>query len=147
MHELFDLIPKEEIDRIFAYECNELDEEFLGFTEFYKALSTIIPKHFVVIDFGCYAALQGYYFKDHKAYIGVDISDVPKLSIQNAIYYKTTIQNFIANHEGGFDLGTTFAICNYVPDDEAEELVRKTYKNVFVFYPDGLNVILKWRAA
>lgn len=36
-----------------------------------------------------------------------------------------------------FDLDETFAICSYVPDDEAQELVRKTFKNLFVYYPSN----------
>ena len=57
----------------------------------------------------------------------------------NAKHYIGKIQEFIKNevpelfskhHPLDF-----FAICSYVPDDEAKELVRKTLPNVFVYYP------------
>ena len=56
--------------RILSQDECELDVDFLGFTEVYRSLSKIIPKHFTVIDFGCYLAAQCYCFGNHKKYVG-----------------------------------------------------------------------------
>ena len=73
---VLDLIPKEESRRIMAQENCEYEPDFMGFTHIYKALSEIIDKDKIVIDFGCYLAAQAYYFKDHFRYIGVDVETV-----------------------------------------------------------------------
>ena len=73
---LWDVIPASEKRRILSQDECELDIDFLGFTEVYRSLSKIIPKHFTVIDFGCYLAAQCYCFGNHKKYVGVDIVDM-----------------------------------------------------------------------
>ena len=57
---LLDLLPKNQVDIILNQDYCELDYTFLGFTDIYKHLSLIIPKHFVIIDFGCYLAAQSF---------------------------------------------------------------------------------------
>ena len=151
--ELLDIIPMSEIKRVFDSEYCELDVTFMGFTDTYKALASIISKGHTIIDFGCYAAAQCYYFKDFKRYIGVDnlpMEEVPKPGLwcerfkcENTEHYVSSIQNFIENIFPELDIPNEccFAICNYVPDFKAQELVRKTFMNVFNFYPTGL---VKW---
>lgn len=142
---IYDLIPKYELDRILRqYEC-ELDEEFLGFTEIYLHLSKIIPKHFTVIDFGCYLSAQAYCFTEHKQYIGVDVCILDRFQPENAAQYMCSIQDFIGEQLDGLELDTVFAICSYVPDDEAQEMVRETFKNVFVFYPANEPIMPKFK--
>ena len=57
-HELMDLLPKEQLERVFWDEMCDIDFEFMGFTEQYKALATIIPKNRIIFDFGCAYAPQ-----------------------------------------------------------------------------------------
>jgi len=135
LHELLDIIPENELKRVLSYKYCELDGEFMGFTDIYKHLSMIIPKHFTVIDLGCYCAAQCYYFKDHARYIGVDTYEGERFATENTEYYIQTIQEFIAERLNTFDLFTTFAICSYVPDFDAKEKVRNAFDNVYVFYP------------
>lgn len=140
-HELLSVIPNDQLEEVFSGEFCDIDAEFMGFTEQYKALSTIIPKHFTIIDMGCAFAAQSYYFDEHKAYIGVDIfDDVKRFSTNNTTLIVSSIQEFIKNRlpSMGLDLETTFAICNYMPDFEAARMVRETFPNVFVFYPSGV---------
>ncbi len=138
-HELLDIIPQEQQDKVFNQDC-DIDYEFLGFTKMYKHLSFIIPKHYVIIDLGCAYNAQCYYFKEHKKYIAVDISDIHKFSTDNCKIYKMTIKKFIEKHISKFDLEETFAICSYVPSWGADnmKLVRESFKNVFTYYPHGM---------
>lgn len=146
--ELKNLIPKEEAREILAQCYCELDHEFYGFIDFYKPMSLLIPKSKIVIDFGCYLAPQSYFFQNHAKYIGVDIvgekSVHKELKLRrfkpiNAEHYTTDIETFIKEIypeiSKGHDNMDFFAMCSYVPDFKATELVRKTFRNVCCYYP------------
>lgn len=65
--ELFNLIPKEKVDRVFQTSQTvgaECDISFLGFEEVYKAVTMFVPKSKIIIDCGCAYAFQSWYFKD-----------------------------------------------------------------------------------
>lgn len=113
----------------------EIDPEFMGFVAIYDSLSKIIPKHFTVIDLGCYAAAQCFLFKDHAQYIGVDIWDGKKFSCENTVHFTEDIRSYC--HRDWIDSPTTFAICSYVPSEDVRQLVRSTFSNVFVFFPSA----------
>lgn len=132
---LWDSIPAKEKERILSQDHCELDCEFLGFTEVYFYLSKMIPKHFTVIDFGCYLAAQCYCFPDHEKYIGVDVVEMERFVLSNTKHYICTIQDFVATYLGELDIDTTFAICSCVPDWEAQKMIRESFTNVFVYYP------------
>lgn len=139
-HELMDLLPKDQFERVFRYEMCDIDFEFMGFTEQYKALAAIILKNRIIFDFGCAYAPQGYYFKEHQWYIGVDNGNLfARFRMNNTRHYEMSIQQFIQDElptlSRIFDVRNTIAICNCVPDDEATTLVRATFPNVFTFYP------------
>ena len=130
------LIPYDEFERVMRYEDCELDLSFLGFTRDYEALSTIVPLNFTIVDLGCYLAAQSYFFTHHKAYIGVDVVEADRFTPHNAEHYVGSIQSFIANIDRwDLDLDKTFAIMNFVPDWNARDLVKQTFKNLYVFYP------------
>lgn len=137
--ELCRLIPEEEMSEILTQPYCEIDKDFLGFAHIYKSLSQIIPKDRIVIDFGCNLAAQSYFFAKHKRYIGVDLVKEKRFAPKNATHYVCSIQYFIAEYVPDLLAGTEnskfFAICSYVPDSEAMELVRKTFQNVFCYYP------------
>lgn len=103
----------------------------------YKSLSEIIPKHYAVVDLGCYVAAQSYLFKDYKKYIGVDVCNLERFNPSNSEHYVCSIQDFIKNEAHKLDLDETFAICSYVPDFEATTLAREHFKNIMVYYPHG----------
>ena len=142
--ELHALIPKQEYQDILSQDMCELEPDFLGFVDVYKSLSELIPKHYIIIDFGCYLAAQSYFFSEHERYIGVDVVDMRRFTPQNATHYVSSIQDFIAN-----EVPKLFckhnklmycAICSYVPDFKATELVRETFPNVFCYYLCGIDV-------
>lgn len=140
--ELFKLIPREKIDHVFqtsqtvGAECNI---SFLGFEEVYKSVTMFVPKSKIIIDLGCAYAFQSWYFRDYRKYIGIDcgstINDV--LQTENSEFHFVTIQHFIKNifPEFGYNLDDVFAVCSYVPDDNAREMVRNFFPHCLVYYP------------
>lgn len=139
--ELFTLLPKDQIDKVFRQYMCDIDATFIGFINVYKNLSEIIPKHFTIIDFGCAYNPQCFFFKDHHKYIAVDNSDLLKFKSDNCQFYYDNINSFIKEHGQEFNVKETFAICSYVPADT--KIIRETFPNVFVYYPHGSNSFKK----
>lgn len=142
LKELRSLISDDEYHEVMSQDMCELDSEFLGFVDVYKNLSRIIPKGSIVIDFGCYLAAQSYFFARHKMYIGVDVVSMRRFTPPNSVHYTMSIQNFIQTEVPKlfeeYDELQLCAICSYVPDFQATEMVRKTFPNVFCYYPCGV---------
>lgn len=138
-HELLKVIPQSQQDEVFADDECDISYDFLGFTEIYKHLSMVIPEHFMVVDLGCAFNAQCFYFIDHRKYIAVDVSKCKKFKAHNCVIYEKSIENFIRDDMGQFDLDETFAICSYVPPWGGDniEMVRQAFKNVFTYYPHG----------
>jgi len=136
---IIELLPKEQIEKVFDQKDCDIDYDFLGFTEIYKSLSEIIPKHFTIVDLGCAYNPQCFYFTEHKKYVAVDVSDCVKFQSDNCEIYEKRIEDFISQDLNKFDLEETFAICSYVPSwgGDNGEMVRKAFKNCFVYYPHG----------
>ena len=136
---LFYKLPKDQIENVFNQKECDIYPYFLGFTNIYENLSLIIPKHFTVIDLGCAYNPQCFYFLEHKKYVAIDISNCEKFKSDNCIIMHKTIEDFIKEDLSKYDLDETFAICSYVPQwgGDNRELVRKSFKNVFVYYPHG----------
>ena len=142
LDDVLNLIPMEVVDRLFEKNyrmAGNLCPSFMGFTEVYKSLLNIVPKHFTIIDLGCCYAAQCYYFKDYKQYIGVDVLEEERFAIANTVHYEISIQKFIKETlpKLCLNLRECFAVCSYVPDEEATELARKTFPNILVYYPCG----------
>ena len=139
--ELLELIPKQELDEVLKQPICDIEPCFLGFVDTYKALSDLIPKHFTVIDLGCGFNPQSFFFKDHLKYIAVDsFQNTKRFMTDNCTFYEMDISDFIEKHISDFYLDETFAIMNYVPlwgRNNHNELVRKHFKNLFVYYPHG----------
>ena len=139
--ELFKLIPKEKLDELFKNSDAgaELDCTFLGFEEVYKSVLSFVPKSKIIIDFGCAYATQSWYFRDYKKYIGIDKSSNNNSVIhtENSEYYFASIQYFITNIFNTLNISkdNVFAICSYVPDEEARKMVRENFPYCLVYYP------------
>lgn len=138
VNEIFKLIPEEQIKEVMNQDVIDIDYEFVGFIETYKSLSSLIPKHFTVIDFGCAYNPQCFYFAEHKSLISVDICPTTKVfKTDNCRVYNEGIVSFIENEfpKLKLNLNETFAISNYMPDGRANQLITDTFKNIYVFYP------------
>lgn len=139
--ELFEMIPKSEIDRVFrGTAAAELSSDFMGFEDAYKVASIMVPKSWDIIDLGCGYAAQAYYFTKHLRYFAVDApawSDVIRFKTDNMKLYVMTIQEFVEKHLDDFDLNCTFAICSAVPDEDARNTVAEYFPNRYIWYPGG----------
>lgn len=124
-------------DRVMSQKMCDIEPDFMGFVDTYYYLSKIIPRDWTVIDFGCAYAPQAYYFRKHKAYVGVDYGKGVDFGVKERFCFKNTelfngsIEDYIKSY-GGYH--KVFAICNYVPSGQVA-LIRKHYTDLFVFYP------------
>lgn len=140
--ELFKLIPRDKIDKIFS-ESNtataELNYTFLGFEKVYKAVTMFVPKSKIIIDLGCGYAFQSWYFKDYKKYIGVDCSTsyTDVLKTENSQFFFMSIQKFIKEQflKLEYKKEDIFAVCSYVPDEKARMMVKEYFPYCLVYYP------------
>lgn len=145
--DLWEKIPRDLVDDVFR-RCPEasaeMDSSFLGFEEIYQRVAKEVPHNMTIIDFGCAYAFQSWYFRDFELYIGVD-NGVPsggRLWTENSAHYTTSIQDYIKDYNSDGMYEDIFAICSYVQDEKARELVRKCYPRHYVYYP---GIIDDWR--
>jgi hypothetical protein len=133
------LMPEDQLERVFNVAMCDIAPEFLGFTDIYQHLAAIIPLHWTIVDLGCAYAPQAWLFKDHKAYVGVTLTEIERFHAPNTTHYTMPIREFLQMHLPKFDQDTTFAICSYVPPwhDDNRKLAREAFKNVFTYYPAG----------
>lgn len=139
--ELYQMIPKSELDRVFEGKASaELGRDFLCFEEPYKLASMIVPKTWTIVDLGCAYAAQAYYFAEHLKYIGVDCfteKDMIRFRTDNMELYEMTIREYVRDHIKKLDFEHTFAICSAVPDRQAQKLTLFQFPNHYVWYPGG----------
>lgn len=142
---ILELLPKDQWDSVMNQPDCDIEPVFMGFTNIYRALAGIIPKHYEVVDLGCAYNPQCFLFAGHKHYHAVDQSDIKKFKAENCTIYNKTIADFIKEDLGKFNLEETFAICSYVPPwgDDNMKLVRESFINCFVYYPAGFTRMLK----
>ena len=147
--ELFKLIPREKLDYLFAHSdaAAELDPSFLGFEEIYRDVLRYVPKDKVVLDLGCAYATQSWYFRDHARYIGVDdwANSDSVIHTDNSEFYFMRIQEFLKDMFPGLglDVKDVFAVCSFVPDKEAQQMVAEMFPYCRVYYPNGIDVTKK----
>ena len=118
------------LDMPFLFASNE---------EAYKMLSEIIPKNRVIYDFGAAYGFQSWWFRNHRRYIaiqpqprGIRYHMKKAFRTDNSIWFFGTVQEFFKQFSVEKE---SFAICNWVPDDEAAKLVRENCPNVYCNYP------------
>lgn len=148
---LFGMIPRHIIDNLFdnSNASAELDYGFLCFEDVYMRALEVTTPETTIIDLGCAYATQSWFFKDYKKYIGVDNdgNDKTVIHTDNAEFYFMDIQTFIREvlPTLDLDLDNTFAICSYVPDEEARRMVADTFPNCLVYYPGKTDVMKQER--
>lgn len=151
LSKLLDLIPPEELKLKLDYGSTELDPTFLCFEHVYLPVSKMVPKHFTIVDLGCYQAAQAYLFQNHERYIGVDRYDktyrgdgyIPPLRFmpENAFQYVMSIEDFFDRGTADeLDLDKTYFVMSYVPPfhDKPYWLRDKT-KNYLWVYCDNVH--------
>lgn len=120
----------EQCDEVFSQDMCDIDGSFLGFVDTYYHLSKIIPKDWIVIDFGCAYNPQAYFFRSHKKFVAVDIDKCKKFKFENTEIHEDGLVKYIQHNPNNFKV---FAICNNVPTDKVD-LIRSHYKDMFIFY-------------
>jgi hypothetical protein len=130
-----------EFNHCLTWEECEADPTFACFAHVYFAAKIVAPDHWTILDLGCYQGIQARFFKQHKAYIGVDAS-VPlewRFRQENAKHFLEDGSAWLESHEDAraLNVKTTLAICSYVPDDKLNEAVRARFPNVLCYYPSG----------
>ena len=144
-HHLRALIPDNEWERVMGTDAMaEIGNDLITCgTMTYYNLSRMIDKDWTVIDIGCSYNAQSYLFQDHARHIAVE----PPMEWEGFTFGQfqapgtelihATGQEFIRDILPSLDIDPdcTFAICNYVPDPECTEMVRRTFKNVWCNYP------------
>ena len=128
----------DQIKKVFSHPMCQYDYTFLGFLDVYASIPEL-PEDFIIIDFGCYLGVQAIYFQQYQSYIGVDTFDILEYAFQteNNTYYQKSIQDFIKDMHN-LDLNKCFAICSYVPDENARQLVINTFPYHKVQYCDDI---------
>lgn len=131
---------KDEIGRLMKWDYCELEHDFLGFLSEYDCVK--VPEDFAIIDLGCYMGIQATYFANHQAYIGVDVAVPAEWRFQqdNVVSFEQSIQDFLRHTLPtlDLDLNRCFAICSYVPDSEAQQMVADTFPYHRVVYCDEI---------
>ena len=124
-----------------------------NFEEITSYLLSLIPKEeiekregtlgeYTIIDFGAGHNPQSYFFTEHKKYIAVNpLSGIKEddgmFCPPNCEIYRMTTGEFLQKVDCPKD--KVFAICNFVPNwhgEDSMELVRKSFKNCYTFYPE-----------
>lgn len=137
----FNLIPISELNRVFNESdtaCAEMDCEFLCFENVYEKVKEHCTKDTIVIDLGCSYMAQAYWFTDCQKYIGVDLPFMNnvKFRTDNSEVYLMSGQKFIKEILPTLDLDmeNVIAVCSYVPDEELQQMVAKSFKYNYVIY-------------
>lgn len=141
---LFKKIHRDDKKRVFSQPMCDIDCEFMGFLEPYWCLSNLIPKDWVVFDFGCSYNAQCYFFDKHKEYHAIEPIDAngqctELFSTENTIIHRCTTGHFFKNifPTLNVDINKCFAIVNNVPKwygEDSMKLVKDIFKNCYTFY-------------
>jgi len=108
----------------------DIDGTFLGFVDTYYYLSKLIPTSWIIVDFGCAYNPQAYFFRKHRAFIGVDTGIRKRFHFENTELFNGTITDYLKQKPLKEKV---FAICNNVPSAETS-LVREYYPNCYIYY-------------
>ncbi len=142
---LFDELRKcvpEQVKAVFEIDnqyFNELEPSFLGFVTTYKMLAEIIPVHLTVVDIGCNAAAQSWYFRKHVKYIGIDRDLQTRFAMTNTVHLEMYAEEFLSYDQ--INPAETFMILNYVPiNSEIRLALQQKYPNNYHYYPTGIGI-------
>ena len=112
----------------------DMNFEEPGYLKQYRALASVIPFHYTIIDFGCGFAPQCWYFRNHTQYVGIDTIDIDRCVLDNTYHYSCTIEYFLKYLAKDYLNETTFAICNFV-DDKYTKQITEHFSKVFCYHP------------
>ncbi len=124
---------------VFNSHTCEIEPVFMGFVTQYYHLSQMIPKDYIILDMGCYASAQGYFFQDYRKYIGIDTYLGKRFQFKNTINLVKDIGEVVDKWKDKKNItNNTFVICNYVSallGEKKNQAMRNSFCNIFNFYP------------
>lgn len=135
---LREIIPRAELARLLRQDYCELEPDFLCFEPAYQATAKFVPKDYIIVDCGCYLALQAYLFTGHRCYIGIDcleqepqFQNMERAKTANSLMLYARMQDLLPSLWQGSNL---YVMAVAVPDTEVQEAVRRL-PNHFLWYP------------
>ena len=153
LEKLRPLIPEEQYIRVMYQPYCELDPGFLGFIMQYEILAGMIPEDWTILDLGCNAAAQSFYFTGHAGYIGVDVLDNREASAEelmsgriggtlrfeaeNTCHCEKDIKSFTDEDMEKLKDRKVMALCICVPDEAAVKYAFDRLDNIIVFDPEN----------
>ena len=145
-------IPDEQYVRVMYQPYCEINPDFLGFIRPYEIISEVLPKDWTVIDLGCNAAAQCFFFSKHARYVGVDLlrnreadpedimagiyDSTLRFESPNTEHYESDIKDFLTEHEEITEKAKTIALCIHVPDKEATAFAEEKLSDVLIYDPE-----------
>ena len=145
-------IPDEQYVRVMYQTYCEINPDFLGFIQPYEIVSEMLPKEWTVIDLGCNAAAQCFFFSEHAGYVGVDLlrnkeadpedimsgicDSTLRFESGNTTHYELDIKSFLTEHGDITEKPKTLALCVHVPDNEAAAFADEKLSNILIYDPE-----------
>lgn len=131
----------DQLQRVLAWPLCDIEPMFLGFVHTYEKLAREIPRDWTVLDLGCAYAAQSWFFRKHKAYVGVDFLEAAaRFQFANGKIITGDIRRFLDLYESGGSgiAAPVFAILNYVPAPaDVTRRVERLFPHRYVYYPES----------
>ena len=144
-------VPDEWLSQQSGSAAIELEADYWGFDDLYRAVAAYLPKRYAVADIGCAEALHSWYFRDHAAYIGVDtweggarlcggMSYATRYLTPNFREHVMDGRDYARRLRGLEVVRNMYAIVSAVPCPDLYMDVLKTFPNCATWYPGDSNV-------
>ncbi len=131
---------KARVNRIVDENDADIEPSFLGFLGWYQAAADLVPTDWTIYDLGCAYAIQSWFFRRHRKYVGVDVMAVERrLVLPGTAHYACSIESWLP---GVVLHGPSFAILSYVPCSmTTAEAVRARFPDLLCYYPKSTKSI------
>lgn len=125
-----DVEERTQVGRILDEWTGDIEPDFLGFLGPYYLLARIVPRSRVIYDVGCAYGFQAWFFRHHRAYVG--ISDSPETQWRFHTANTQHIHARLGEWAGAVD-PDHFAVHSYCPSER--DLFHRKFRDSFTFYP------------
>jgi hypothetical protein len=128
------------VNQILEEAEDDIEPAFLGFLGWYHAAADLVPTDWTIFDLGCAYAIQSWFFRNHRKYVGVDVSPIERrFVLPNSAHYLSDIEAWLP---GVVIPEPSFAILSYVPCSAATAAaVRSRFPDLLCYYPKSTKPI------
>ena len=123
---------RSQAEKIMNKVSGDIDPTFLAFVDVYRGISLAIDEDWTIYDFGCAYNFQNWYFRKHKKYIAINPNQDDVMMFDNTEFVKASIQEYLPRKIEP----KSFAICSAVPAHQHYDLIKKSFNNLFIWYPE-----------